>query len=148
MTTYFITCWQTILISLWPKNLCLYPIWEGDLTDYTKQYGLKTFRDLTEGIYKTYGYLFFREDTGCLALFELSQSHDLPESIINRAALMNAVFQHYPEYMIHHNRNELSGYNDSAGMFYQMMGMDIELSGKEENLISLSPDAGTEYLNR
>ena len=124
-----------------------YPIWEGDLTDYTKQYGLKAFRDLTKGIYKTYGYLFFREDTGCLALFELSQSHDLPESIINRAALMNAVFQHYPEYMIHHNRNELAGYNDSTGMFYKMMGLDIELSGKEENLISLSSEAGTEYLN-
>ena len=28
-----------------------------------------------------------------------------------------------------------------------MMGMDIELSGNEENLISLSPDAGAEYLN-
>ena len=28
-----------------------------------------------------------------------------------------------------------------------MMGMEIELSGKEENLISLSPEAGTEYLN-
>ena len=124
-----------------------YPIWEGDLTGFTKRLGLKAFRDLTEGIRRTYGYLFFREETGCIALFELSQTHDLPESIINKAALKNAVFQNYPEYMIHHNRNEISGRNDSTGMIYQMMGVDIELSGKEDNLISLSPEAGTAYLN-
>jgi len=26
------------------------------------------------------------------------------------------------------------------------MGLDIELSGKEDHLISLSPEAGTDYL--
>ena len=123
-----------------------YPMWADDLTEFTKRYGLKTFRDLTQDIHRTYGYLFFREDTGCLALFELSQSHTLPENIINMAALKNAVFQRYPEYMIQHNRNEVSGRNDSAGRFLQMMGMEVELTGKEENLITLAPDAGIDYL--
>ena len=81
-----------------------------------------------------------------MALFELSLSHTLPEDIINIPALQNAVFQQYPEYMVQHNQNELSGRNDFAGRFYQMMGVEVELTGKEENLILLNPDAGTEYL--
>ena len=123
-----------------------YPIWVGDLTSFTKRHGMKTMRDKRQNINRTYGYLFFTEETGCLALFELSLYHALNEDVVNVQAVRNAVFQLYPEYTVQHNRNELSGRNDFAGRFYQMLGVEVELSGKEENLIALSPEAGTDYL--
>ena len=123
-----------------------YPIWVDDLSDYTLQYGLKVFSDIMQDIHKTYGYLFFSEETACLALLELSRSYDLPVDVVDMAALKNAVFQRFPDYMIQYNQNEITGRNDNTGMFYQMLGVEAELSGKEENLITLSPDAGTEYL--
>ena len=123
-----------------------YPIWADDLSDYTLQYGLKAFPDIAQDIHRTYGYLFFSEETACLALLELSRSCDYPADIINMAAVKNAVFKNFPDYMIQYNQNEISGRNDSTGRFYQMLGMEVEPSGKEENLIALSPDVGTRYL--
>ena len=114
--------------------------------DFTLQHGLKAFPDIAQDIHRTYGYLFFSEETACLALLELSRSYDYPTEIINMAAVKNAVFQNFPDYMIQYNQNEISGRNDSTGRFYQMLGMEVELTGKEENLIALSPDTGTEYL--
>lgn len=123
-----------------------YPIWADDLSDYTLQFGLKAFPDMAQDIHRTYGYLFFSEETACLALLELSRSYEYPADIINMAAVKNTVFQNFPDYMIQYNQNEISGRNDGIGRFYQMLGMEVELSGKEENLIALSPDVGTEYL--
>ncbi len=123
-----------------------YPIWVDDLSEYTLQYGLRAFQDIAQDIHRTYGYLFYSEETACLALLELSRSYDFPADIVNMAALKNAVFQNYPDYMIRYNQNEITGRNDGTGMLYQMLGLEVELSGKEENLIALTPDAGTEYL--
>ena len=123
-----------------------YPIWADDLSDYTLQYGLKAFSDIAQDIHRTYGYLFFSEETACLALLELSRSYEYPADIINMAAVKNAVFQNFPDYMIQYNQNEISGRNDGIGRFYQMLGMEVELTGKEENLIALSPHSRTEYL--
>ena len=111
-----------------------------------RRYGLKAFPDIAQDIHRTYGYLFFSEETACLALLELSRSYEYPADVINMTAVKNAVFQNFPDYMIQYNQNEISGQNDGIGRFYQMLGMDVELSGKEENLIALTPDVGTEYL--
>lgn len=123
-----------------------YPIWDGDLSDYTKQYGLQLFQDMETDIHSTYGYLFFPEETACLALLELSRSYDFPDEIVNMAAVKNAVFQNHPEYMLQYNRNELAGRNDGAGMFFQILGFDVEPTGKNENLIGWTDNAGTDYL--
>lgn len=123
-----------------------YPIWVDDLSEYTLQYGLKAFQDIAQDIHKTCGYLFYSEETACLALLELSRSYDFPADIVNMAALKNAVFQNYPDYMIRYNQNEITGRNNGIRMLYQMLGIEVELSGKEKNLIALTPGAGTEYL--
>jgi hypothetical protein len=100
---------------------------------------------MTQGIHHTYGYLFFPEESGCLPLFELSLIHKLP-CTINLAALKNAVFERFADYALRHNSGEVTGQNDHVGKFYQWMGVEVQLSGQEENLISCTLSAGTNYL--
>ena len=44
------------------------------------------------------------------------------------------------------NRNEQEGVNDVGAHVWRLFGFDVELEGKEENLIRLQPGIGTDYL--
>ena len=135
-----VTNWGAKLVSI------SYPIWDGELSDYTIKMGLRTDYDLTHGIHDTFGDLFFSEETACLALFELSLEHALNPAVVDMAAAKNAVFARFPEFVLTHNRREITGLNDVSGMMMQMLGVNRELSGKEKNLLTLAPDAGIDYL--
>lgn len=95
------------------------------------------------------GYLFFRDEDSCVPLFELvfaSNGSDVPS--INRAALMNAVYQFHPEYAAQYNMAEQAGANDGIGQFFHMLGFDdVELQSSPERLISLTAQAGTEFID-
>lgn len=95
------------------------------------------------------GYLFFREADSCVSLFELAfWGHDEQPYIgINRAALMNAVYEFHPEYAAQHNMNEQAGLNDAAGLLLRLLGNDVELESAPERLISLTNGAGTEFID-
>lgn len=123
-----------------------YPIWDGDLTTCTIKLGQQTEYDLAQGIHNTFGNLFFTEETGCLALFELSLTHEIDAEVVDLTAVKNAVFQFFPEYAIHHNRREVAGLNDSMGMLLQLAGAEVAPSGREENLVTWTPTVGTDYL--
>ena len=118
------------------------PIWQGDLSDYTQSHGVKlTNMELD--------YMFFAQPADSLVLFELRQ--DLYETaktrLINWCALMNAIWQHYPEYAVSHNFREVTGQNDVGGMFFQWIGVDVELEGGNENVIAMSEiDCANGYL--
>lgn len=124
-----------------------YPIWAGDLTTFTVGMGHQTEYDQTNGIHNTFGNLFFSEGTACLALFELPLTYQMPKSIVNMAAVQNAVFQNFPEYVVHHNHREALGLNDGNALLLRMCGADIEPTDKRENLLTLDPNAGCDYLN-
>ena len=70
----------------------------------------------------------------------------MASGLIGRAAMMNAIWQYHPEYAAIFNRREQEGLNDGAAHFWRWLGYDAEPEGKEENLIRLAPDIGTEYL--
>lgn len=125
-----------------------YPVWATELGEYTISKGEKLDRDKLKDIDKTLGYLFFPESAGCLALFELWESCDeLQQSpIVKRAELMNAIYINHPEYALIFNRNEQEGVNDVGAHVWRLFGFDVELEGKEENLIRLQPGIGTDYL--
>lgn len=123
-----------------------YPIWDGDLTVSTTKLGQQMEYDRIHGIHNIFGNLFFTEENACLALFEISLNHNLESNVVSLTATQNAVFQAFPEYVLHHNRREVAGLNDSTGMVLQLAGADIALSGREENLLTWTPSAGTDYL--
>jgi len=94
------------------------------------------------------GYLFFKETDSCVPLFELLfwGGEDLLFCEIDRAALMNAIYQFHPEYAAQHNMNEQAGRNDGVGLLLRSMGVDVELQNDPEHLISLTEQAGTEFI--
>ncbi len=94
------------------------------------------------------GYLFFKETDSCVPLFELVfWGCDIQLFCeIDRAALMNAIYQFHPEYAIQHNRNEQAGLNDGVGLFLQIMGNDVERKSFPDRLISMSDQVGTEFI--
>ena len=61
-------------------------------------------------------------------------------------ALMNALWEFYPEYVTMHNLQEQAGLHDGLGLMLRSIGGETELARSDENMISVSPGAGTEYL--
>lgn len=94
-------------------------------------------------------YLFFREPDGCVPLFELlsDMRKDRLCCEIGWAALMNAVYLHHPEYAAQHNLAEQAGINDGLGRFLHTMGLEAELHSSPERLLSLTAQAGTEFID-
>ena len=93
-------------------------------------------------------YLFFSEEDGCLALFELLPAHDalLRSARLDRLALMNAIWQYHPDYAISHNLQEQLGLNDILGHILKDVGIEYEPHGSAESMVAISPEAGTEYV--
>lgn len=120
-------------------------IWSTELQDTTILLGMKV-GDLAAPV--EVQYLFFSEENGCLALFELLLGHPpLMESPkLDRAALMNAIWTYHSGYALSHNLREQQGLNDMLGLILNEVGMEVELSGSEKNMVALSPEAGTEYV--
>jgi hypothetical protein len=126
-----------------------YPIWAGDLSKYAMSYGEQTDDDRKRGIHRCFGYLFFKVDTGSIAIFELwKRFPQLNESgRIDIPKLMNALWEYHSQYVIRFNDRETRGENDEIGIFLKWMGVDdVELQGSPENMITMSLGAGTEYL--
>ena len=44
------------------------------------------------------------------------------------------------------NAHEQAGLNDGVGLFFQSMGVDVELKRSEENMIKLNPYVGVDFL--
>jgi hypothetical protein len=109
------------------------PIWQGDLSDYTQSHGVMITN-------MEHDYMFFTQPADSLVLFELRQTYEgiANSKHINWYALMNAIWLNYPEYAVSHNFREVIGQNDVGGMFFQWMGVDVELEGGNENVIAMS----------
>lgn len=95
------------------------------------------------------GYLFFKEANSSVPLFELVFAIPKEQLCceVNRAALMNTVYQHFPEYAAQHNLAEQTGLNDGLGQFLHTQGINVELKSDPERLISLTAEAGTQYID-
>ena len=125
-----------------------YPIWEGDLSDATKELGKQTPHDKRKGIHNTLGYLFFSHHESCLALFELSLCHeDLHDSkYLDFPALMNCIWKHYPHYAASHNFQNQLGLFDSLGLLLNATGTKADLTVNPNASLILDPNAGTEFI--
>ena len=126
-----------------------YPLWDAALTEYTKALAEQTAYDRQQGIHSTLGYLFFSEEHGCLALFELLS--DVPEILtcgrIDAPALYNSIWKSHPDYAAQFNRNEQAGLHDALGLLLRVtFGEDVDLTGSVDRMISYHLDAGTDYL--
>ena len=125
-----------------------YPVWSCDLSDYTIAQAEQLDSDARQGIDSTLGYLYFPASAGCLALFELWKWYEefMSSGLIDRAAMMNAIYLNHPEYAVQHNRREQEGLNDAGAQFWRWLGFDVEPEGRADNLITLYSGVGVDYL--
>ncbi len=124
-----------------------FPIWEADLSKTALRYARQCIFDKAQGIKKTLGYQFFPKNAICVAVFELLQTRSewLNENKVNLPALMNAIWGNCPEYALRYNANEQRGVNDVMGILFQSLGLETELTGSAENMISMNPNAGADF---
>ena len=125
-----------------------HPAWAADLSGGILRHARQTDYDTEHGINHTLGYKFFSQKQSCVVIFELLQYHPewLTSGRVDLPALMNAILEYWPEYAVSFNAHEQAGLNDVAGLFLRYMGIDVELSGSVERMISLTPGAGTDFL--
>ena len=125
-----------------------HPVWAADLSGSVLCHARQTDYDTEQGINRTLGYKFFSKEVSCVVIFELLPYHSewLTDGRVDLPALMNAILEYWPEYAVTFNAHEQAGLNDRVGLFLRSMGIEVELSGSVERMISLTSGAGTDYL--
>lgn len=125
-----------------------HPVWAADLSGGVLCHARQTSYDAEQGINCTLGYQFFSKRVSCVVIFELLQYHPewLTDGRVYLPALMNAILEYWPEYAVTFNAHEQAGLNDGAGLFLRSMGVEVELRGSVERMITLTPGVGTDFL--
>lgn len=123
-------------------------IWSLELYDTTKQLGMVVENPAGVKPPVEVQYLFFTEQDGCLALFELLNGYKAlrENERLDKLALMNAIWSYHPDYALSHNLREQQGLNDMLGLIMNAVGAEMELSGSAKNMVAISAEAGTEYV--
>lgn len=117
--------------------------------DEFSEFARKLAVPLTEAeqkdLVRTLGPLFFPQEAYCVPLFELME-HRNWDAVIDRAALMNTVWDRFPEYATAYNAREQSGQCDLPGLTQILPGNpDVGLHGAPDFVISMTPNAGTQF---
>ena len=138
----------------WPEtDLCeeilavCYPVWSAELSGLVEKLGEQTEYDRTHDIEETLGYIFFPAKISCIPLRELIRTR--PEwtgTVIDKPALMNAIWAVAPEYAALMNCQEQSGRNDLFFALLAEAGVQVEPNISTDNMIGIFPDSGENFL--
>lgn len=116
-----------------------------EFSETAQKLAVRLREDEEKGLEQTLGYSFFPQSVYCIPLFELMEYRKW-DKVIDRAALMNAVWDQFPEYAAAHNVREQSGGRDFPGLAQILPGKsDVELHSPPDFVISMTPDAGTQF---
>lgn len=128
-------------------SIC-YPIWT-ELSDYAIKFSRQEGQNRKQEGEETPDYLFFSETDSCVPIFELLLVRNEWETsgMVNKAALMNAIWSHHPEYAALYNAEEQTGRHDTLGLLLQTFGKEVEPKGNPQNMIQLTPDERTDFLH-
>ena len=125
-----------------------YPLWTAELSAAVERLGEQTEHDKAQGIHKTLGYIFFPAQISCIPIYELMQTRMEVWSgtMIDKPALMNAIWRDAPEYAVMMNRQEQTGMNDLSAML--LRDFDIAAGPRilPDRMIAISADTGADYL--
>ena len=124
-----------------------YPVWSTELSDLEMELGEQTKYDSRRDIEETLGYIFFPAEVSCIPLRELLRAR--PEwagTVIDKPALMNAIWKAAPAYATLMNCQEQSGKNDLFFSLLAEAGVDAAPNISAANMIWLFPGAGDNFL--
>ena len=124
-----------------------YPVWSTELSDLTANLGEQTEYDKAHDIEETLGYIFFPARVSCIPFRELLRVRPAwAGTVIDKPALMNAIWNAAPEYAYLMNWREQSGKNDLFSALLAEAGVEVEPNISMDNMIPLFPDAGMDFL--
>lgn len=118
-----------------------YIIWEGMLSRFAMKLGKRIHPN-----HKSADYMFFTKNDACIPMYELLGQHSKWEGkILNKSALMNAICNNFPDYMILNNLYVQSGTNEK--LLSNALNIDCHPTYEEvmEHMVVSEPDAGEQY---
>lgn len=116
-----------------------------EFSEFAGRLALRLKEDAEQGAEWTLNSLFFPQDICCVPLFELMK-HRNWGAVIDRAALMNAIWDRFPEYAAGYNAREQSGRHDLLGITRILLGeKGVHLRCSPELMITMTPGAGTRF---
>lgn len=124
-------------------------IWTSELSENVTEAGKTLTNDIPSDDEEQLEYLFFDGTASCIAIFELLKVRPewLQTGLIRKQELMNAIWTHYPLYAAAFNAQEQAGLHDGLGILLKLLGENSEPQGSTENMISLNPAAGINFIN-
>ena len=124
------------------------PVWQAEFSASLKHRASQTEYDREHGITRTLGYLFFPPEVSCVAIFELLQTRPqwVTDGRVDLPALMNAIWENWPEYAVAFNAREQFERGAAFAMWRDAMGIEAKPADPEEYAIKLTPGAGTDFL--
>ena len=125
-----------------------HPIWTSELSEGTIKAGKTLAGGKPGDDEESLAYLFFDETASCTVIFELLKARPewLQNGSIRNPELMNAIWKHQPLYAAAYNAQEQAGLHDGLGILRKLLGEDSDPHGSSENMISLNPAAGTNFI--
>lgn len=120
-----------------------YPIWDGELSEGLQKIGQRL------GMEEELGYIYFLRDAACVAIWELLWTRPalVSTGLIRKPELMNAIWEYQPGYAMGYNAQEQAGLHDVLGLLLYALGVeDRELEGSPKDMITITPDAGTNFI--
>ena len=123
-----------------------FPIWEAELSFAAKAFGMMIERDKKLGYTESTGYLFFDKETSCVPACELMETRrDWEGTVIDRPALMNAIWAFQPVYALHLNGHRSQELDAALAQLLKENGVEA-MPGPGGDVIGIFPDAGTDFL--
>lgn len=118
-----------------------YPIWDASLSEAAVKLGVT--------MDYSFPYIFFKKPDACVPIFELVRTRRAwgRTGRIDVPALMNALWQNHPDYVLNHNIGERTGANDAVSLLLRQLGIQAAPNISLDNMITLFPDTGVEYLH-
>jgi len=126
--------------------LAICDIYEDDFFDGTREGAARLADEKDQNLW-AFSYLFYPYKSSCIPLFELLPNHRewIDSHMINRAALMNAIWETNPEYAAAYNANEIMGLHDEVGSLLRSFGETSTPNISVNRTIAITPDAGTNF---
>ena len=124
-----------------------FPLWKV-LSTFAQKAGEHTAYDIQHGIDEAKGYLFYSKAKSCIAFFELWAEHPswVNSPIYSFPAIMNAIWEYFPDYAAAYNLAEQRGLNSISQTLLDIVD-EIDLDVRPEKMIALTPGAGTDFID-
>ena len=123
------------------------PVWEAELSPAALAACKMTKQDIEKGMEESTCYIFFTKEASCVPLYELMETRkEWDGTVIDRPALMNAVWKFMPEYAMQLNGQENARLKGDVDEFWQRTGIKPFPEPHRDRIVYMYPETGTDFL--